>query len=101
MIPRDIHASLERYVNDRVPPGGFLYAVLCNDLEQTLARADEDNLAALKNIVTYVVMHLPRTCRGNSVAIRRWLAREEVRCAECDAPFGRCSCVDSEPAITA
>lgn len=31
-IPEHTKAALDRYVNDRIPPGGFLTAVLTNDL---------------------------------------------------------------------
>ena len=47
MIPAHTKAALDRYVNDRLLPGGFLTAVLSNDLFGAVGSADSENLAAL------------------------------------------------------
>jgi len=72
MIPERTLASLERYVQDRVPPGGFLLAVLTNDLLGAVSRADKENLAALPEIVSYVYHEIPGNCWGSKDAVWQW-----------------------------
>ena len=97
MIPRDVEAALERYVQDREPQGHFLHAVLANDLYRACARADDCNRTWLVEIAAYVEGRLPPACRGSDTAVRRWLARREVRCHECGCPWPCTNCVDAEP----
>ena len=51
MIRQDMKKSLDRYVDNKLKPGGFLTAVLENDLVGSLSRADVDNLRDIKDIV--------------------------------------------------
>jgi hypothetical protein len=37
-VPQHLRGGLERYVVQRILPGGFLQAVLCNNLPQAMAR---------------------------------------------------------------
>ena len=73
MIPQRTLNSLNRYVEHRIMPGGFLTAVLCNDLVGAVGRADSENLAALPEIVRHVYNELPSTCWGNKEAVWSWL----------------------------
>lgn len=45
-----LYADLVRYVEDRLPPGSFLRAVLENDFRQAVSRADPESLARLLKI---------------------------------------------------
>ncbi len=72
-IPQSTLESLERYVNDRIPTGGFLYAVLTNDLFEAVGRADEFNRAALFEICNYIYNMIPSDCWGNSEKVKNWL----------------------------
>lgn len=71
----EVNASLARYAEHRIDPGGFLSAVLANDLYTALGRADEVSLANLVPIAQ-AVDRLPRACRGSHAAVRMWLANE-------------------------
>lgn len=66
--------SLGRYVNDRIAPGGFLRAVLQNDLYGAVARADPQNRALLPEIVEFVHWELPEACHGSREDVSHWLA---------------------------
>lgn len=59
IIPELTRASIMRYVEHGVQPGGFLTAVLCNDLYNATGRADRQNLAALPVIVRWFANHCP------------------------------------------
>ena len=72
-IPAHTKAALDRYVNDRIMPGGFLTAVLSNDLFGAVAHADRSNLEALTEIVKYVYNELPSGCWGSKDIMWRWV----------------------------
>ncbi len=69
--------SLDRYVNQRIPTGGFLEAVLSNNLREALGRADDENAAALRDIVAYIYNELPGACWGSPERVDAWLNRGE------------------------
>lgn len=73
MIPEDIKQSLEKYTQQRIPTGGFLYAVLSNDLFEAFGRADNENRLLLFNICSYIYNELPSTCWGSKEKVNNWL----------------------------
>ncbi|MFW6015283.1 MAG: hypothetical protein ACOCRK_02530 [bacterium] len=72
-IPEGIKNSLDRYVNERVPVGGFLQAVLSNDLMGAMGKADEQNREALHSICSYVYNNIPLACWGSKEKVKKWL----------------------------
>jgi hypothetical protein len=72
-IPHDTMESLRLYVERRIPPGGFLLAVLSNDLMAAFSRADERNIAAMFDIVYYIYNKIPAACWGSPERVREWL----------------------------
>ncbi len=75
--PPQIVAGIRRYVDERIPPGGFVTAVLENDLKEAFARADRGNIAAMFEIVTYCYNEIPASCWGSPEAVEAWLTPEE------------------------
>ena len=71
-----IKESLTRYVENKIPPGGFLCAVLENDLKEACARADDVNRYRLFEIVAYCYNHIPSACWGSREAVINWLKEE-------------------------
>ena len=76
-IKKSVLDSLDRYVNDKIPTGGFLEAVLCNNLMEAVGRADDDNLRNLYTICMYVRWEIPHNCHGSPEKVRAWLGVEE------------------------
>jgi len=72
-IPEKTIGALTRYRDDRVPGGGFLHAVLANDLAAAFARADSDNLQALGTIINWLNWELPASSWGSYRAVEDWL----------------------------
>ena len=72
-IPVITKEALDRYVNDRISTGGFLHAVLADRLFDAVGRADKENLAALRDIVTYIYNELPGDCWGSAAKVHNWL----------------------------
>lgn len=71
-LPWHTEGALQRYVEQGLFPGGFLTAVLCNDLFGAVARADESNLAALPEIVKFVYNQVPADAWGSAEAMRNY-----------------------------
>ena len=72
-VPADTKASIDAYVKDRAPIGGFLYAVLSDDLFEACGRADENNAKCLFGIVRYIWNNAPPECHGSQAKVRAWL----------------------------
>ena len=77
MIPERTLDGIKRYIEDRIQPGGFLTAVLENNLTKSFGSADEDNRKALYEIVGYCYGMLPFSCWGSPEKVEKWLKREE------------------------
>ena len=73
-IPVSTLESLSQYVEHHRRVGGFLEAVLSNDLIGAFARADEPNKAALWAIVSYCQFELePGQCWGSASNYQNWI----------------------------
>jgi len=71
-IPDRFKQSLDRYIQQGVIPGGFLHAVLANDLTMAVMRADEDSLPMLPDIVRYLYWEAPGNCWGSPSKVEQW-----------------------------
>ena len=76
MIPEHTLAALDRYVNHRLQPGGFLTAVLSNDLFSAVGRADSQNKLVLAEICQYIYNEVPGNAWGSYDAVRKYLKGE-------------------------
>jgi len=72
-IRHDLLGALERYLNHGIMPGGFMTAVLENNLKEAFARADDTNIENMKNIVGYVYNNIPSDSWGSREAVNAWL----------------------------
>lgn len=72
MVEQRIKDSLDRYVNDGIPTGGFLQAVLENNLFEAFGRADADNQRNIKDIVSYIYNEIPAGCWGSKERVENW-----------------------------
>jgi hypothetical protein len=72
-IPGYMIDGLEDYINRHVPPGGFLRAVLENDLVEAVKRADNANMAALPAYARYLYNFAPRDAWGSPAKVKAWL----------------------------
>jgi len=77
-IPEDTKFYIDRYVNEHYPVGHFLTAVLSNDLVGAFSRADDHNLRAMMDIVSYCYNDIPSTCWGNPEKVKKWLEHSEA-----------------------
>jgi hypothetical protein len=74
-LPTHTESSLESYILQGIPTGGFLQAVLSNNLREAVSRADDQNQRALVNIVKFLYNHAPSACWGSEGYYRDWIKR--------------------------
>jgi hypothetical protein len=59
MITEDTKETIRLYVEEGYSSGGFMTAVLCNDLMDALSTADLENRANIFDIVQYIYNNIP------------------------------------------
>lgn len=72
-VPEHVQGGLRRYVEHRIEPGGFLLAVLTNDLRESVGRADHICLPAIPDIISWLYNKAPGTCWGSPEKVTSWL----------------------------
>ena len=75
LIPEHMHSGLLNYIEHGIGPGGFLTAVLSNDLIGAFMRADERNTYAMRDWVDFVYNYAPATCHGSPEAVDAWIKK--------------------------
>jgi hypothetical protein len=68
-------SGLQLYVEQGIEPGGFMRALLCNDLRGAVARADAANIARIPHWVVWMENNLPGAAWGSVQNYENWIAR--------------------------
>lgn len=71
-VPEHMHGGVIRYVEEGIPPGDFLTAVINNDLKGACVRADDKNKHALFSFIMWFYNQAPGGCWGYSGAVDYW-----------------------------
>jgi hypothetical protein len=71
-VPEHLRGGLVRYMSDGILPGGFLQAVLCNNLMEAAARADPTSARTLVPIVQFLTDHAPASSWGSREKVLAW-----------------------------
>lgn len=72
-IDINIKEALDRYIEHRISPGGFLKAVLENNLMEAIGRADTINRNNLHAICKYIYNELPGHIHGSKEKVKKHL----------------------------
>lgn len=72
-LPAGLQSAMQLYIERAIPPGGFLTAVLSNDLRGACARADDINRHELFAIVSWLYNNAPTPCWGSPERVEKWL----------------------------
>ena len=72
-LPEHLRGGMQRYIEHGIPPGGFLTAVLENDLAGAFGRADNTSLAALHDIVRWAHWVMPAGAWGSPAKVQAWI----------------------------
>ena len=70
-VPVNSESGLRHWVLDHTPPGGFVTAVLENNLQRSFWRADSSNLKCLHAWV-HLLSYLPPECYGSPKKVKAW-----------------------------
>ena len=73
VIPTRMFGAALRYIVEGVKPGHFLSAVVENDLSAAVARADDENQAALVSWVRFFHNYSPSVCWGSKANMVKWV----------------------------
>tara|TARA_R110000737_G_scaffold246736_1_gene257023 strand:+ start:197 stop:442 length:246 start_codon:yes stop_codon:yes gene_type:complete len=61
------------YIENGIPPGSFMTAVICNDLFGALGKADELNRAMIWQWCNFFYNEAPAKCWGNREKMDAWV----------------------------
>lgn len=78
-IPKHTQDALEDYLIRGYPPGGFLTAILTNDLYRAVASADHANKTNITAITDWVLNYAPERSWGSPDMVQMWLDDEDNR----------------------
>ncbi|KKL27562.1 hypothetical protein LCGC14_2383940 [marine sediment metagenome] len=73
MIDRWAKQTIDMYVDQGIPTGSFMHAVLANDLMEAFNRADEQNQNNLQSICSYIQNYIPMQCHGSYKKVAKWI----------------------------
>jgi hypothetical protein len=76
-LPEHMHIGLTDYLVNHIPTGGFLQAVLSNNLMSACARADDWNQRALPVYAAFLYSYAPRESYGSPEAYAHWINKGE------------------------
>ena len=71
-VPEHTAGALSRWILDGIEPGGFLKAVLTNDLKESFGRADGENIKHMKEIIMFLYNDAPMSCWGSVERYGNW-----------------------------
>lgn len=72
-IPARMMPGILRYVNNRIKPGRFLQAVICNNLSDAVGQADDENMHNLPAYASFFYNETPAVCHGSRENMLAWL----------------------------
>lgn len=77
-IRPEIIESIRAYADEGRPTGGFLKAVLSNDLQGAFGKADDGNQATMFEIISYCYNEIPSACWGSPEAVKKWIEKKQA-----------------------
>ncbi len=65
--------GMQRYIEHGIEPGGFMRALLMNDLRETVTRADAMNLVNIPHWVVWLENNVPGAAWGSPDRYNAWV----------------------------
>ena len=73
MLPEQAREQAQQYIENGVQLGRFMSAVICNNLYEAFAHADDINTARMKDHVMFWHFEAPRQCHGSLAKMDVWI----------------------------
>jgi len=73
-LPDYMQGGMQRYIEDGIDPGDFLFAVLSNNLSEAVQCADCTNIEKLPDYVMFMYWEIPSTAWGSKELVHQWIA---------------------------
>jgi hypothetical protein len=73
-LPEHMREGARLYIEQGIPPGGFMMAVLCDSLTKSFSRADHINLDAMQNWTSWLFNDCPRPAWGSLQSVETWVS---------------------------
>ncbi len=71
-VPINLRHGLQRYIEEGIPAGNFLEAILRNDLKGACHSGDPVTVTHLPSIVKWLWNFAPMNCHGSESSVRGW-----------------------------
>lgn len=71
-VPRHLRDGLVRYFREGILPGGFMQAVLCNDLRQAVLRANPGGARMVLALIDFLEHYAPPMAWGTPERVLAW-----------------------------
>jgi hypothetical protein len=78
LIPDYMIGGIERWIDHGIEPGGFLMAVLCNNLKEAVCQADDTNINLLPAYISFFYNDAPSQCWGSPEKVLAWKLKKEA-----------------------
>lgn len=75
LLPERMQGDMKRYVEEGIPPGDFLRAVLENKLMQSFQLADDTNVERMWEFANFLYNELPSGCWGSVEKVVAWIQK--------------------------
>lgn len=76
ILPSSLRDGTRLWIENGIPPGGFLQAVIANNLVEAVGRADHKNIDLLREIVLFFYSQAPSDCWGSVQNLHDWSKNE-------------------------
>jgi len=73
ILPKHLRAGMQLYIEQGIPPGSFLTAVICDRLVEAFNRADEWSAAGLRDVALFMYDQAPEPCWGSEAKMDAWI----------------------------
>jgi hypothetical protein len=77
-LPPHIQGAAKRYIEHGVEVGGFLTAMISNNLTASFATADETNRERMFDIVSWFYNEAPGPCWGSPEKMTAWMQQQRT-----------------------
>jgi len=71
--------AVKNYLEEGIPPGSFLTAVICNNFYQAVSSADDQNRKLLDQWANFFYNHVQANAWGSPEIMKDWLDNKEEK----------------------